>query len=269
MGHVRKVMKNPAKSVFVYFMILMVIALLANHLTLPEYFPTHPDYEFPMEGVLFTVFFGAILAVIAEKWYAWYKDRYFSKGVRLNQIITFLAGLMGLIAAVYLVIYPLANFLIGGEADLYYFLNGFLVSLMMSFILAVLIYGVRIYQLSRQKETGEKLRVCSGNQIIFMNFSEIAYFYSLEKTVYLVKTDGNRVVTDFVLNKLEEQLSDETFFRANRQALVHRQSVVKVVPDVNGKKNLELLPAFLNKDTLIISRYKAKEFENWLLHKAS
>ncbi len=265
----RKVMDDRSRSVFWYFLVLVGVALFANHLTLPEYFPTHPDYEFPLEGVLFTIVFGLVLTVMSEKWYAWYKDKYFSRGVRLNQVLLFLAGTMGLIAMAYLLIYPLANFLTGNETDLYYFLNGFLVSLMMCFIVVVLIYGIRIYQLSQQKGTEEKLRVRSGNHIIFIDFSEIAYFYSLEKTVYLVKTDSSRVVTDFVLNKLEEELNHEMFFRANRQALVHRQSVVKVIPDVNGKKNLELLPAFLNKDSLTISRYKAKEFEHWLLHKAS
>lgn len=264
-----KVENGRLRSVFIYYTMLVVVALLANHLTLPEYFPTHPDYEFPLEGVLFTIVFGVILSVVAEKWYTWFKDRYFSQGVKLNKVILFLAVTMTVIALVYLMVNPLANYLTGSKTDLYHFLNGFLISLMMCFIVIVLIYGVRIYQLSLKRGTEEKLRVSSGNQIIFIEFSEMAYFYSLEKTVYLVKTDGARVVTDFVLNRLEEKLSHQAFFRANRQALVHRQSVAKVIPDVNGKKNIELLPSFLDKGALTISRYKAKEFENWLLQKAS
>ncbi|MCE7993607.1 MAG: LytTR family transcriptional regulator [Roseivirga sp.] len=264
-----KSLNSRTKQFLICFSVLLTVALVANHLTLPEFFPTHPDYEFPLEGFLFTMILGSVLLVLMDVWYRWFEKRYFLEKVGLNKVLIFLGSSMGLFAFIYLLIYPLANYLIGAETELYYFLNGFLISLLLCFVALVMLYGGRVYKLSLNRGTEGKLKVISGNQTIFVWYEEIAYLYSMEKIVYLIKTDGERIVTSFVLNKLEEQLSSDTFFRANRQTLIHRQSVIKVLPDVNGKKSLKLLPAFLHKDVFIISRYKAKEFDGWLHHESA
>ena len=143
------------------------------------------------------------------------------------------------------------------------------VSLGVSLIVIVALYAKPIYQLYTTQGLENTLLVKSGKENRLIPFDEIGYFYSIEKTVYLVKKDGSRVVTDFTLNQLEEMLNESVFFRVSRQCMAHFQSIARYASLVNGKLELELVPQFQGLDSIVISRYKAKEFKHWIEGKVS
>jgi len=64
------------------------------------------------------------------------------------------------------------------------------------------------------------------------------------------------------LEGIEGLLDPSLFFRANRQLLIHIQSIQKVEPYFKGRLLLGLHPEIDNKQT--ISQQKAASFKEWL-----
>lgn len=99
-----------------------------------------------------------------------------------------------------------------------------------------------------------------GFASVFAN--EIAYFYSAQKITHLITKDNKLFVIDDTLEELEQQLDPKTFFRANRQFILHHQSIVAVKNYFNGKLKVEALPT--PKEDIIVSRDKAGAIKNWM-----
>lgn len=104
--------------------------------------------------------------------------------------------------------------------------------------------------------------VSSGEMFFPLAVESTAYIFSRHRITSAVSFDGKRHVIDFPLDRLEEQLDPEMFFRVNRQFIVNIESVSKVHTFFNGKLVLETRPGFDEK--IMISRDKARQFKPWL-----
>ncbi|MHC5310438.1 LytR/AlgR family response regulator transcription factor [Myroides sp. LJL116] len=92
--------------------------------------------------------------------------------------------------------------------------------------------------------------------------SEIDYIFSEQKITHLVKADATSFIVTQTMEDLEEELDPKMFFRANRQHIIHIDSIGSIQNYFNGK-----LKIILNNDPtreVIISREKAPLFKNWL-----
>ncbi len=96
---------------------------------------------------------------------------------------------------------------------------------------------------------------------------EIAYFHSSGGIVWLIKTDGQRLTTNYrSFSDIENRLDNALFFPLNRQFIAQLSAIRSVEDDVNRKLILHLLPAFSkNQETEIVtvSRYRHAEFKKW------
>lgn len=92
--------------------------------------------------------------------------------------------------------------------------------------------------------------------------SDVAYFYTENRITYAISFDGKRHILDLTMEKLEEQLDPEQFFRANRSHILHCDSIRKFENYFGGKLIIRLIPP-LN-EQVTISRLKASEFKEWL-----
>ncbi|GAB3934532.1 LytR/AlgR family response regulator transcription factor [Larkinella terrae] len=97
---------------------------------------------------------------------------------------------------------------------------------------------------------------------------EIAYFFSTQGLVLLVKTDGQQLTTHYnSFAKLENQLPANYFFQLNRQFIVSVQAVRSVQDDSNRKLIVTLTPSLHKnqpEETVTVSRYRNVEFRKWL-----
>lgn len=91
---------------------------------------------------------------------------------------------------------------------------------------------------------------------------DIAYFYSAQKITHLVTKENKLFTINDTLEELEQQLNPKTFFRANRQFILHHQSIVSIRNYFNGKLKIETHPAA--KEPVVVSRDKAGPFKNWM-----
>ncbi|MDJ1500089.1 LytTR family DNA-binding domain-containing protein [Xanthocytophaga agilis] len=116
---------------------------------------------------------------------------------------------------------------------------------------------------SEPKAVMDKLEVKLGKQVIFLDLKTILCFYVEEETVF-VKTEDKRYVVDTSLDKLEELLSPELFFRANRQIILNRNLVAGITKAENGKLIVQLTESRGLPDQITISRTKAPAFKKWV-----
>ncbi|WP_022825977.1 LytR/AlgR family response regulator transcription factor [Hymenobacter norwichensis] len=104
--------------------------------------------------------------------------------------------------------------------------------------------------------------VRSGEQLLPLPATQIAWFQSRHETTTLAVTDGRRFVVDYTLEQLEALLDPRHFFRLNRQFIAQLPAVQRLHSHFNGKLLLDLHPA--PTDEVLVSREKAAAVKSWL-----
>jgi len=244
---------------------LTLLSLITSHLTDNELFSPNSYYDFPWESTLISIGLGIIIGWIAKLNFQYYSKHHFSKSISLATIIRYILSTLGIISIVYLFVYTILVWLTHNDFEFYYFLIGLLITLLLCAIAIVLIYGEEIYKMHRSNFSDLKLTIRRNGKTTKVSYNEIAYFYSEDKIVYLVKLNGESLATEFTLQELESKLTQNVFFRANRQFIVHLSSVDQISTIENGKLEVKLNPQYSSKNNsqVVISRYKKQEFLTW------
>lgn len=111
------------------------------------------------------------------------------------------------------------------------------------------------------KEYRKRFLVTYRDSFKQINVSSICFFFSELGATYAISYDGKKDLIPQTLDLLENQLDPKEFFRANRQYIIHIDSILKVHNHFNSKLKLDIK---LCKDGVIISRLKSTSFKNWL-----
>lgn len=108
----------------------------------------------------------------------------------------------------------------------------------------------------------ERFFVSMGNKMLYITQSEISFFRSDDKVVYLYTNDGRRYVLDYTLDALQLQTDPQLYFRLNRQVLAKLNSIVAIKKYDNRRLLVGLNhgDAHLN---FIVSRNRVQPFKKW------
>ncbi len=109
-----------------------------------------------------------------------------------------------------------------------------------------------------------KLMVSIGNKQELIDMSEVLCFYSSQKMTYLLMHSGRNVIIDDSLDKLHYKLSDELFFRANRQFIISIGCIREIISEKNGKLRIKLCTNKHLPETISVSRLKSHAFRKWM-----
>lgn len=107
--------------------------------------------------------------------------------------------------------------------------------------------------------------VKKGQNMKIIPVEEVAYFYSRDGLTYLITSSGESFLLNETLEQLESGLDPKCFFRANRQFIIHINSISEIEPYFKGKLFAHLNPK--QKEDCIISQAKAASFKEWLNEK--
>lgn len=249
--------------------LLAAIAIIGNHIAQPGSFPFGDSYHFPGFAILTSFLLGGVILFIAELNLSYFEKRYFKKTVNSRSLLFFLASTLGIITLFYVPVFYLMTKWQEEAFNLYFLFIGLSVTLLISALAIIIFNGKRIYQLHRMATLEEKLVIQKDKTKTVVNISDIAYFYSMDKLLYAVQTDGKVLTTDFTLNEIESKINKQLFIRANRQALIHFHAVKGTKAIENGKLLVTLHPPIFNKEQmqLVVSRYKKKDFITWFHNK--
>lgn len=247
---------------------LLCIAVIGNHLTDRDNFPFNEGYSFPWIQMLISFAIGSMIIIIAYFNFQHFRERFFNTRINTSILLRFLLTTLGYVTIGYIVLYTVFVWFIEGRDGLSLFsgLTGLMVTLLLSAVGISLSFSNQIYQIHKQNAVTGTFKVQHGGKITPILHKEIAYLYSAQKIVYLVKTDGIVITTDFTLNDIESEMGTLDFFRANRQNIVHARSIEEVTAIENGKLSALLKPAISGEERskINISRYKKQAFKDWL-----
>ncbi len=109
----------------------------------------------------------------------------------------------------------------------------------------------------------EKFMVNSRNQSVPISTKDIACFYK-ENLNYLYHFNGEKYMLDYnSLDEIEQLLDPKQFFRANRQCIIHIESIA-AVKTIEGSKLVVKLKEPNHKLEIDVSRPKSPEFKKWM-----
>ena len=86
----------------------------------------------------------------------------------------------------------------------------------------------------KPKKDIHSISVKSGERILFIPLTDIAYFEADDKYVFLNTIDGKQYLTNFTIAALEEKLPDN-FLRISRSAIVNSKVIKELQKSFNGK----------------------------------
>lgn len=133
----------------------------------------------------------------------------------------------------------------------------------------ITVHFYREWHISESKRAEENkikkggLNVKSGKQELFLNYGDIAGFSVDGDYIICYTVEGKKFLLDQSMDKLEKFLPTSSFFRLNRQTLIHRQIVAGFEKDVNGKLNILIKSPSSISSPLNVSRTRASSFKAW------
>ena len=116
--------------------------------------------------------------------------------------------------------------------------------------------------LTGKKEYRKRFLITGISGYTKLETKDVAYFYSSNKVTFAVDYSGKEYTLDYTLEHLEQELDPELFFRANRQLILHIDTIKKVSNSVGSKLKVIMEPA--PDFEVMVSRLKASDFKKWL-----
>jgi DNA-binding LytR/AlgR family response regulator len=113
-----------------------------------------------------------------------------------------------------------------------------------------------------KRDYKQRFLVYVGEHLHSVQTSDIAYFYTIEKSTFLTTKSGKSFSVDLSLDKLEGMLLPTNFFRINRQFLISFGSIKKIA--VLSKSRIKLTLEPLPTEETLISTARTHEFREWL-----
>lgn len=113
-----------------------------------------------------------------------------------------------------------------------------------------------------RQDVPKRMLVRYGDHIKAIEYSDIAYFYTIEKQVFCTTFSGDNYPADYSLDKLIVILDSEKFFRINRSFIVNYNAIGKMVSWSKSRVKLSLKPP-TTMDT-VTSTDRSGEFKRWL-----
>jgi DNA-binding LytR/AlgR family response regulator len=108
----------------------------------------------------------------------------------------------------------------------------------------------------------KRFMVHSGDKILSVPDTEVAYFFAHQRYVVLHTIDNQQYVVDYTLERLEQILDPHHFFRINRKFVVCFTAIKAMFPYSKGRIKIDVVPE--PKEDAIVSVDKATKFKQWL-----
>lgn len=190
------------------------------------------------------------------------------KRILIQVLVTTLAGL-----SIIVILTEIVSLIAKGRtAPLSFYQYDVLIILIWFFVINGIYIGMHYYaewKLSEtrrneeKKQRSEGFAVRHGKQNLMIPFAEILGFYTEEGYSILLTWEDRKYFPDKSLDKIQETLPEELFFRLNRQYILHRKAVTGFTRTGDGKldvmvKALENFPKAIQ-----VSRIRAVSFKNW------
>ncbi len=108
----------------------------------------------------------------------------------------------------------------------------------------------------------ERFLVKQGQKLLSIPVSQVAYFFSQERFIFLKTFDNQKFLIEYRIEQLENLLSPNIFFRINRSFIISLPTVKEIHAYFGNRLKLYLSPA--TDKEIIVSRKRVSDFKQWL-----
>ena len=108
----------------------------------------------------------------------------------------------------------------------------------------------------------KRFLIRENNKLKLVDVYQITCFYSDEGQTHLVDKSGRDHIIDFTLERLEDLLDPEQFFRINRKVTISISEIYSVEDYFNNRLKIRLNSRFSM--DMVVSRNRVKDFKSWL-----
>ncbi len=117
---------------------------------------------------------------------------------------------------------------------------------------------------SREINFKKRFLIQYGQKIKKVEIEEVAYFFAMEKNVFLTTLSGSTYPVDFTLDKLQEIIDPERFFRINRKMIVALNAIKNMIPYSRSRIKIELNPQEPKDVEALVSVERSSAFKAWM-----
>ncbi len=111
-------------------------------------------------------------------------------------------------------------------------------------------------------EYKKRFTIQVGQHLKIFDVEDISCFYSENKGTYLHSMARRSYLMDCSLDKLEEELDPDIFFRVNRKFIIRIKDISDILTYSNQR--LEVKLGNFKEQQIIVSRERVKAFKEWL-----
>jgi DNA-binding LytR/AlgR family response regulator len=121
--------------------------------------------------------------------------------------------------------------------------------------------GERIARIARDRDEQKVFLIPIRDKIIPLRVEQVAFFYTSDEKVSATDFEGAALPMDRSLDKLSKLLSEDAFFRANRQFIVARGAIADINVWFGNRLSLNL--KVKTPERIVISKDRVPEFKRW------
>ncbi|WP_424964282.1 LytR/AlgR family response regulator transcription factor [Ekhidna sp.] len=108
----------------------------------------------------------------------------------------------------------------------------------------------------------ERFVVKVGEHLKTIETPDVQLIYSQDKGTYLFTKAGKRFLVDYTLDKVEEMINTNQFFRISRKFIVNINFIKDIIAFTNSR--LEIVIDHFEEDQIIVARERVGDFKSWL-----
>jgi len=119
-------------------------------------------------------------------------------------------------------------------------------------------------QLNKQLETAYQKRLISkvGQKLKVIETNNVSLFYTEMSVVYAKTFSDQTHFLDETLENIQQKINPDSFFRINRQMIVHADAVEDMVAYSSNRLKLKLKTG--HHKEIVVSKEKTAAFKNWI-----
>ncbi len=265
MRYIKQLSHNQIRYISLPFLALALVHFISYGLL-----PWDESYQFPLILFLSTLFICICCCEINTLSYHRLSKRLSLEENPLRTISVQLISSLVLTTLVFAItVYSINYFVFGQIASFSRFLSSLFIALLIISI-ETLVYIIRDFKnlsINQTPATGKKqILISTYNKTLSIDQEELAYIFSQKGLVYLVKKNGEKLLTQFSsLNELLENHQFDHFFKLNRQFMVSSSAIHEIQKDINQKLQVSLHPTAQNIPSRVtVSRYTSPTFKKWM-----
>lgn len=108
----------------------------------------------------------------------------------------------------------------------------------------------------------ERFVVKVGDHLKAIETKDVQLVYSQDKGTYLYNVEGKRFLIDYTLDRTEELLNKQSFYRISRKFIVNLNYIKDMIAFTNSR--LEIVIEGFDDEQIIVARERVSEFKAWL-----